>query len=125
MRKGYLTVYLSLSLALILSFILTLIEGARISVIRMEAECVADIGMNSVLAEFHRELLEQYDLLFVDTLPCQARLQLPSSFQPPMLQEPSHNVCLQVHRAIGLKIPQNISGLICRGTLQGKRIYYR
>ena len=66
MRKGYLTVYLSLSLALILSFILTLIEGARISVIRMEAECVADIGMNSVLAEFHRELLEQYDLLFVD-----------------------------------------------------------
>lgn len=69
MRKGcqgYLTVYLSLSLTLILSFILTFIEGARISVIRMEAECVADIGMNSVLAEFHRELLEQYDLLFVD-----------------------------------------------------------
>lgn len=66
MKKGSLTVYLSLSLSLILSFILTLIEGARISVIRMEAECVADIGMNSVLAEFHRELLEQYDLLFVD-----------------------------------------------------------
>lgn len=66
MKKGYLTVYLSLSLSLILSFILTFIEGARISVIRMEAECVADIGMNSVLAEFHRELLEQYDLLFVD-----------------------------------------------------------
>lgn len=66
MKKGYLTVYLSLSLALILSFILTMVEGARLSTIRMEAECVADIGMNSVLAEFHRELLEQYDLLFVD-----------------------------------------------------------
>lgn len=66
MQNGYLTVYLSLSLALILSFILTFVEGARMSVIRMEAECVADIGMNSVLAEFHRELLEQYDLLFVD-----------------------------------------------------------
>lgn len=66
MRKGYLTVYLSLSLSLILSFILTLVEGARISTIRMNTECVADIGMNSVLAEFHRELLEQYDLLFVD-----------------------------------------------------------
>ena len=66
MSKGSLTVYLSLSLSLILSFVLTVIEGARISVIRMEAECVADIGMNSVLAEFHRELLEQYDLLFVD-----------------------------------------------------------
>lgn len=66
MKHGYLTVYLSLSLALLLSLILTLVEGARISTIRMEAECVADIGMNSVLAEFHRELLEQYDLLFVD-----------------------------------------------------------
>lgn len=68
MRKygGYLTVYLSLSLALILSFILTMVEGARLHAVRMEAECISDIGMNSVLAEFHRELLEQYDLLFVD-----------------------------------------------------------
>lgn len=68
MRKkgGYLTVYLSLSLSLILSFILTVVEGARLHTVRMEAECIADIGMNSVLAEFHRELLEQYDLLFVD-----------------------------------------------------------
>lgn len=66
MKNGYLTVYLSLSLTLILSFILTMLEGARISTIRMEAEIAADIGMNSVLGEFHRELLEQYDLLFVD-----------------------------------------------------------
>lgn len=68
MRKegGYLTVYLSLSLSLILSFILTIVEGARLHTVRMEAECISDIGMNSVLAEFHRELLEQYDLLFVD-----------------------------------------------------------
>lgn len=66
MKHGYLTVYLSLSLTLILSLVLTLVEGARLNTIRMESECVADIGMNSVLAEFHRELLEQYDLLFVD-----------------------------------------------------------
>ncbi len=66
MNKASLTVYLSLSLSLILAFVLTVLEGARMSVVRMEAECVADIGMNSVLAEFHRELLEQYDLLFVD-----------------------------------------------------------
>lgn len=66
MRNGYLTVYLSLSLSLILSFVLTLVEGARMSAIRMSTECVADIGMNSVLAEYNRELLEQYDLFFVD-----------------------------------------------------------
>lgn len=67
MRKGYITVFLSLSLTLILSLVLTVIEGARISAVRMKFECSADIGMNSVLAEYHRELLEQYDLLFVDT----------------------------------------------------------
>ena len=66
MRKGYITVFLTLSLTLILSLVFTLIEGARISAMRMKFECAADIGMNSVLAEFHRELLEQYDLLFVD-----------------------------------------------------------
>ncbi|MCM1039996.1 MAG: DUF5702 domain-containing protein [Ruminococcus sp.] len=67
MRKGYITVFLSLSLTLILSLVFTVIEGARISAIRMKFECVADIGMNSVLAEYNRELLNQYDLLFVDT----------------------------------------------------------
>ena len=67
MRKGYITVFLSLSLTLILSLVFTVIEGARISAIRMKFECVADIGMNSVLAEYNRELLSQYDLLFVDT----------------------------------------------------------
>lgn len=67
MKKGYITVFLSLSLALILSLVFTVIEGARISAIRMKFECVTDISMNSVLAEYHRELLKQYDLLFVDT----------------------------------------------------------
>ena len=66
MRKGYITVFLSLSLTLILSLVFILIEGARISAVRMKFECVADISMNSILAEYHRELLEQYDLLFVD-----------------------------------------------------------
>ncbi len=49
MRKGYITVFLTLSLTLILSLVFTVIEGARISAIRMKFECVADIGMNSVL----------------------------------------------------------------------------
>lgn len=67
MRRGSITIFLSLSLAALLSLLLTVIEGARISAVRMRLMCAADIGMNSVLAEYHRELLEQYDLLFVDT----------------------------------------------------------
>ncbi len=64
--KGYLTVFLSLSLTFLLSIFLGLIGGALHNLGKMRLECAADIGANSLLGEFHRELLEQYDLLFVD-----------------------------------------------------------
>jgi len=69
-EQGYLTIFLSLSLTIILSLIVTLIEGARINAIRIQFELANDIAMNSCLAEFHRELLQQYDLFFIDTSYC-------------------------------------------------------
>jgi hypothetical protein len=65
--SGYLTVYVALSMAVLLGLFLTLFEGVRRSTIRLEAECVMDIGMNSILAEYHRELLGQYNLFYIDT----------------------------------------------------------
>ncbi|MBD5544127.1 MAG: hypothetical protein HDR01_07805 [Lachnospiraceae bacterium] len=73
MRKGYIekngsvTIYLALTLSVMLSLFLTLIEGARTSAIRMQTECAMDISMYSIFAEYNRELLEQYDLFFIDT----------------------------------------------------------
>ena len=64
---AYLSIFMSLTLTLVLSLCLVLIEGARQNTIRLETECVVDIGVNSVLAEYHREALEQYNLLFVDS----------------------------------------------------------
>ena len=66
-RNAYLTVFLSLSLPVILSLFLTLIEGARINAVRMQALVVTNTAADSALAEFHRELLLQYDLLMIDT----------------------------------------------------------
>jgi hypothetical protein len=66
-QNAYLTIYCSLVLAVLLSFCMVLIEGVRRSTIRLEAECVMDIGMNSILAEYHRELFEQYNLFYIDT----------------------------------------------------------
>lgn len=66
-KKAIITVYLSLVLGVMLSLILTLIEGARMSAVRMQIECVSEMGMNSAFAEFNRELLAQYDLFFIDT----------------------------------------------------------
>lgn len=64
--SGYLTVYLTLTLSVLLSLVFALAEGTRRSTVRLETECIMDVGMNSVLAEYHRELFRQYGLLAVD-----------------------------------------------------------
>ena len=66
MKRGYMTVYLALTLAVLVSFILALIEGARISATRMKALCAADVGISSTLSEYNKDLFEQYDLLMTD-----------------------------------------------------------
>lgn len=65
--SGYLTVFLSLVMAALLSLFLVLLEGVRSNAVRMKTECVMEIGLNSVLAEYHRELLNQYNLFAVDS----------------------------------------------------------
>lgn len=64
---GYITLYLAITLGVMLSLIFTLIEGVRRQTIRLETEGVMDIGLMSVFGEYHRQLLEQYDLFFIDT----------------------------------------------------------
>ncbi len=65
-QNAYLTIYLALILALVLSLCLTLIEGCRQNAFYMEAECITDIGLNNVLAEYNRNLLTQYNLFAID-----------------------------------------------------------
>lgn len=70
MKKGenaYLTVYLALCITLILSLCLTLIEGVRRNGARLETEIAAEISLQSVLAEYHRELFYQYNIFAVDS----------------------------------------------------------
>lgn len=65
--EASISIYLALIFTIILSFILLIIEGARENAIRMKAECAMDLSMSSVFAEYNRQLLEQYDLFFIDT----------------------------------------------------------
>jgi hypothetical protein len=66
-ENAYLTVYLSLIFGIVLSLLLVLIEGAAIGAVRAQAEIVADLGLDSVFAEYNREILNQYELFFVDS----------------------------------------------------------
>ena len=65
-ENGYLTVVLALCMAVILSLFLTLMDGVRRNGARLEAECVTDIGLHSIMAEYHRELMKQYNLFAID-----------------------------------------------------------
>lgn len=64
--KGYLTLYISLSLSCLLTFVLVLIGGAYKGAARMKIECAADASCQSVLAEYSRQLQKQYDLFYID-----------------------------------------------------------
>lgn len=66
-RSGYMTVYLALITGILLSLILAVLEAARIGTIRMHIECCADMALDSALAQYHREMLHQYELFFIDT----------------------------------------------------------
>ena len=65
--NGYLTVFLSLLLASFLAFIMILSEGIKKNTTLTEAEIAMDTACYSALAEYHQELLSQYDLLFIDS----------------------------------------------------------
>ena len=52
---------------IVLSLLFVFVEGAAIGAVRAQAELVADLGLDSVFAEYHRELLEQYELFYVDS----------------------------------------------------------
>lgn len=66
-QKAYITLYLTLVLGVLLSLVFVLLEGIRDKTMRTEVESVMDIGLYSVFGEYHRQLLEQYELFFIDT----------------------------------------------------------
>lgn len=67
MKKASLTVFLSLTLSIFLSFCLILIEIAIQNQQRIRFQSSVDVGMDSVLGEYSVALYEQYGLFYVDT----------------------------------------------------------
>ena len=65
-EEGSLTIFSALSLLLILSFLLALLEGARVSGLQMMDTLAADTGMDCVAAEYQTVLWDKYHLLYLD-----------------------------------------------------------
>lgn len=66
MMKGYLTVFLALSLSLLSGVILVLTQSAVRNGGKERLEGAVDIGMNAVLGEYGTALFDRYELLYVD-----------------------------------------------------------
>lgn len=66
-KSGYITVYLALTLGILISLITTMLYGIRVHTIRFETECSMDMGLDSIFAEYNREMLSRYGLLFIDS----------------------------------------------------------
>ena len=64
--KGVITVYLSVTWAVFLSLIVTLIHGASMAAVKVKAECALENSLNSVFAEYNRGLWDKYNLLYID-----------------------------------------------------------
>lgn len=127
---GYMTIYLALTVTVIMALCLALIEGCRYRGISLETECVMDIGMDSILAEYHRELQKQYNLFAID---CSYGTESASTklTESHLLEYMNRNFSLEParrysnpedHRAAGLCRPQNCrikreSPGGCRGSL--------
>ena len=66
MKKAQITIYLSISIALILSIFLSVFETARSAGLRVLTECAAESALSSAFAEYNRLLLSEYDIFFID-----------------------------------------------------------
>lgn len=64
--EGSLTIFSALSLLLILSFLLALLEGARVFGLKMMDTLAAETGMDCVAAEYQTALWDKYHLLYLD-----------------------------------------------------------
>lgn len=65
-EKGAITVFLSLVGVLFLSLICTAVESARVQGCRAKAAAALDMGLFSAMGEYERELLDHYDVFFLD-----------------------------------------------------------
>lgn len=66
MKKGEITAFLSLVFLLMLSFIGAMIESASIQVLKNYKRAETSLAMESLFAEYQRQLLEEYDIFALD-----------------------------------------------------------
>lgn len=74
--RGSITVFLSLTIIMIISLVLSLVEVVHYTGTDYLCDAVADIGTESAFADYCRPLLEEYGILAIDGGYCDSQLNL-------------------------------------------------
>lgn len=64
--NGSVSVFLALTITMVLSFCMVLINSARENAMLLKADIIANTAVKSVMAEYHQKLWEEYDLFYLD-----------------------------------------------------------
>ncbi len=80
MKRGVITVYLSLTMAVMLSLILVSLESVRVTVLRTAASRYADMAAEMVFSGYCIPAAQRYGLFVLDTGPSRGRLSAFDSF---------------------------------------------
>lgn len=65
-KNGEISIYLSLIFMLFISLVVSAVGAARYAAIQTLFECATESALCSVFGEYNRELLERYDVFFID-----------------------------------------------------------
>jgi hypothetical protein len=100
-KKGSITVFLTLMLSLILSLICTSIESVRMAAARTQILSGVDVGLYSLFGQYDRTVLRDFDLFLVDgscgggTLKMANIYQNMESYIKPVLKQNSQKLSIQ------------------------------
>lgn len=72
--RASISVFLALTVSLVLSFCMILIESARENAMLLKADLIFQIGTQCIMAEYHQDLWEKYELFYID---CSYGMEVP------------------------------------------------
>lgn len=70
MIKAQITVYASLTFAIVISFICTMINSVRMSVIYYETDMASRMSAESVFGGYHNECLSEFNIFVISNEQC-------------------------------------------------------
>lgn len=115
-KKGSITVFLTLVLSLVLALVCTTIQSARMAAARTQILCGVDIGLYSLFGQYDRNILDEYDLFVLDGSCGGGELKMAEiydnmeSYMEPVLKQNSQKLSLEQGGFTGYRLLTDENG---------------